>query len=146
MLASVDQTLVIQTEHLREEVAVGLAKPGRQRAVRQRIAGGCPQRVALRLDPNEVEAFAAPLYAGAQPHVRVGVQKVVTGAGFDAEQQIKDRVPQGGFAGLVGADDQMQVLPGRRQVDGPVGELAVAEQIKAINAHACLRVQPASAR
>ena len=47
--------------------------------------------------------------AGAQAHIGLGMQEVVVGAGLDAEQQVENGAAGGRLAGLVGADDEMEI-------------------------------------
>ena len=61
-----------------------------------------------------------------QAHVAVGVEKVTAGAGLDTKQQIQDGAAQGGFAGLVGPHDQVEIARGLGQRHRAVGELAIA--------------------
>ena len=123
---------MVEAEHLVEKRAVGGAQVRRQRAIRQQRIGRGAQGLLLRLGTLEFKRAGAAGDKCAQAQFTQGVAKAVRRARGNAEQQIEDGPAQGRFAGLVGADDQMEVTAGQREFDAAPGKLAELEKIETL--------------
>jgi len=108
------------------------------------------------LDPDQLMPVAGPFERGTDAHCRVLVLELVGGFLFDAEQQVEKGGEGGGFASFVRAVDDVQVGGAGAKIakiDGLGGELAVARQVEAVQAHqagssaacACSRASTSSA-
>ena len=114
--AARNQRGMVQRIHLLEEQPVRAAQPGIQRLLSQGGIGRAAQRLPVALAALEGELLATMLQHRAQAHQRLVVQEIQRGARMDAEQQIADGRPGGRLAGLVGTDDQVDVLLRLRQL------------------------------
>jgi len=137
-LAALFEGLVIEREHRPVAVAAKAAETGNERRLGERLVAAIEQAVLRALDADEFAGFAVQLDCRADAHGRVGMQEIVAALRADAEQQVEPAIEQGGFAGLVGAIDNVQVAAAigpRSEIDDVIGELAVACQIEAVEAH-----------
>ena len=134
-LAARRQPALVQAEHLVKEVAVGAAQPDGQRRLGQRLALGVEQRAVARLVAHKGQRLATMGQRGAQPQVGLDVHKVEGRPGLDAVEQVQDGAAGGGFAGLVGTDDDMKIPRSGRKVQPALGELAVGQQVELLDAH-----------
>ena len=138
LAAALAQPLVVQAEHALEEVPVRRAEERAQRplAFRQRRAVCVEQGTSLALAAEDLELFAPFLQHRADPHAGVRMQEIVRRPAGNAEEQVFQGRQGGGFAGLVGAVDDMQVQLPPGELQGRVGKATVAQQIQAAKAHA----------
>ena len=96
------------------------------------------QRVAALLRARERVLVARQFEHPADAHGAILVQEIVAAALLDAEQQVQIAGKRGRLAGLVQPEHDMQVGPElgpRAEVDRLVGELAIADEIKAPQPH-----------
>ena len=132
------KALVIERKHGLVAVAVEPAKTCQQRAVGDGLIAVVEQAVLLPLDTGEFLGLSIDLHAGADAHVGVGVEEIVAALRANPEQQVEPGTEQRRFSRLVRAVDNVQVATaggGRAKIDPVIGELAVAGEVEAIEAH-----------
>ena len=134
-LAAGFEPAMVQAEHLVEKRPVGATQPGGQGRLGQRLAVGVEQGAVARLGAYKGQLGAGLLDAGAQLQVGLGMHKVKARTGLDAVEQVKDGAAGGGLAGLVGADDEVEVSGRGGEVQAAAAELAVGEQVELLEAH-----------
>ena len=103
------QRLVVETEHGLIRVAIETSEFSEQHGIGNGIAGIVQQAVVGEFDPGEATDGPEGLEFGFDPHGRIRVQKVEPALMVDAVKQVHARRHSGGFTGLVGSVDDVQV-------------------------------------
>ena len=131
------QRLVVEREHGAVGIAVDTGEGGLQQPFRQRLVGGIEQALLLLLDADQIARAVGERKPRTDAHGRVGMQEGVAALGLDAEQEVEPGVEERRLAGLVRSVDDVEVgsLAFPPEIEAVVGELAVADEVEAFDAH-----------
>nr|WP_255414393.1 hypothetical protein [Salinisphaera sp. LB1] len=137
---------MVEAEHAGEKRAVRAGKPAFQIGLQpgRGFAGGVEQGVLAAFLADRLDLGLARFEARADAQRAVGMYEVQRRLGGKAEQKIADRAAGGGFAGLVGAEHDMQIGGPRCEGHAPIGEMAIGQQSELGESHE--GVSPAARR
>lgn len=106
------------------------------------LADRLPDRIKERIIPlfraGECLLHTCQFEHPAESHGAVLVNEIVFAAFLNSEQEVKETGKCGRLAGLIEAEHDMQIRPGcrlRPEIEGPIGELSIANEIKASQSH-----------
>ena len=136
-----NQGRVIEGIHPVESLRLQTSKPRLKRTVRQAGVFRRAQRVLVALGAVEGQLLSRrfpggwPFQCSAHSQVRHRMKKGQGRARGYAKKPVPDGCANGGFAGLVGPHDEVNISVARRQRQGAVGEFAVPDQLEFTDAH-----------
>ena len=134
-LTALPQTLVGEAEHAFEKAPVGASQKEPQGIGRNRLTIDVEKRVRIPLAAAELEAAALVLDEGSHHHVAIAVPEAEGRALGNAEERVFQGVARRRLPGLVGADNDVEILAAFGKLQEPVAEMPVAEEVEAANPH-----------